>query len=142
MRLISQYDISRLFQEKVENIIKDYADHYGIKIISEKPTSINTQNINFNLNQSQSSITGKPQILNNIAATEITENQRNINNTSNIDLNGSQNLDLNGNSIYLIFFLLKIKLYFLNLTHLEKENIHNYSSKEDSRDKDKKKRKR
>lgn len=104
MRLISQYDISRLFQEKVENIIKDYADHYGIKLATEKPSSINTQNINFNITQNQSSGSGKPQILNNIATPENAENQKNLNSTSNLDLNGNQNLDLNGNLIKLNIF--------------------------------------
>jgi hypothetical protein len=97
MRLISQYDISRLFQEKVENIIKEYADSYGIKIVSEKPSSINTQNINLNVIQNPSSSSGKPQILNNIAVPDNIEISKNILNlTPAVDLNGSQNLDLNG----------------------------------------------
>lgn len=95
MRLISQYDISRFFQEKVENIIKDYSEHYGIKIESEKPNIINSQNINFNINQNQIGSTGKPQILNNIAS-DIGENSKNTHSTPNVDLNGNQNLDLNG----------------------------------------------
>lgn len=32
MRLIAQNDISKLYQEKIENIIKDYTDTYGIKL--------------------------------------------------------------------------------------------------------------
>ncbi len=106
MRLISQYDISRLFQEKVENIIKDYADSYGIKIVNEKPSSIiNTQNITLNVTQNQTSGLGKPQILNNISATENTETSRNLNSLGNVDLNGNQNLDLNGIILYLNFYL-------------------------------------
>ena len=32
MRLIAQNDISKLYQEKIENIIKEYTDTYGIKL--------------------------------------------------------------------------------------------------------------
>lgn len=143
MRLISQYDISRLFQDKVENIIKEYADSYGIKINSEKQSTNNTQNINLNVIQNPSSSSGKPQILNNIAAPENAEIPKNVNSTPAVDLNGSQNLDLNGKKrqfLFFIFLCMKISLMFLK-SFIEKEQNHSYS-KDDSRDKDKKKRKR
>jgi len=103
MRLISQYDISRLFQEKVENIIKDYADHYGIKILNEKSSNINSQNLNFSINQNQIGAAGKPQILNNIT-TENTENSNNAISTTNNDFNGNHNLDLNGINNLILYF--------------------------------------
>ena len=47
MRLISQSDISKLYQEKIENIIKDFCDTYADKtMINNNTTSHTKGNIN------------------------------------------------------------------------------------------------
>jgi len=101
MRLISQFDLSRLYtQEKVENIIKDYAQSYGLKLTTEKPNNINSNNININVNTNSINL-GKPQILSTIS-NENVENSRftNIIPSGN-DPNINNNLDLNGKNNYL-----------------------------------------
>jgi hypothetical protein len=110
MRLISQFDISRLYQEKLDNIIRDYAESYVIKVISEKPSNINTGSLTININNNISTNPGKPQILQNISNDNQDITKFPISITNGMDINGSQNLELNG-----IYFILTIlhSLYFL-----------------------------
>lgn len=96
MRLIGQNDISKLYQEKIENIIRDYAESYGIKLPSDnKPANFNPNNLNININLTPINNPGKQQILNNITSNTIDDARILIHSNGN-DANGNPNLDLQG----------------------------------------------
>ncbi len=85
MRLISQNDVSRLYQDKIENIIKEYSEFYA-----DKPTL--SSNINMNYNSS-----GQINIIQN--SNSIDNKSHSSNNNVINDINNG-NLDLQGKNIF------------------------------------------
>lgn len=68
MRLISQSDISKLYQDKIENIIKDFCDSYADKSM--------LMNNNFNIDNGE--IDSKKKIIfNNIESSDVRLNKEN-----------------------------------------------------------------
>jgi hypothetical protein len=97
MRLISQSDISKLYQEKIENIIKDFCDLYSDKtIINNNITNkgnYNVISVNMNgiINQNSNSDNGNANINKGINREQISNNHisgREIINTNSLELEG------------------------------------------------------
>lgn len=102
MRLVAQHDISKLFQEKNENIIKDYSESYGLKpnISVEKSNGTSSIKPNITVNVNNPNVpNNNTQMVNNIS-----NNLQNMNinetrvstineiNTNNLDLQGKHKL--------------------------------------------------
>ena len=89
MRLISQSDISKLYQEKIENIIKDYCDSYADKaMVSSNNGNTNSTQVNCNSNGI------------NLGYTNINE-VRNLGNSRDQIINGNSGDNININSLEL-----------------------------------------